>query len=148
MREKGLLQVNIPFLKGDVHLKEALCMDCIFCCGFNFVSGVNHSHFRFGMQQPRRLQCLIIVYQQAVGQDLYFHGEDPIELLNGIFTMLLFIKHCLHASKHPFNSSMVFAGMTSTLRLPPSKVFTFTSRSMAVPMAARKPEVPESPLLP
>ena len=138
MREKGLLQVNIPFLKGDVHLKEALCMDCIFCCGFNFVSGINHSHFRFGIQQPRTL-----------GQDLYFKDFA----LNGIFTVLLFIKHCLHASKHheriaAFNSSMVFAGMTSTVRLPPSKVFTFTSRSMAVPMAAQKVEVPESPLLP
>ena len=37
-----------------------------------------------------------------------------------------------------FNSSMVFVGMTSTVRSPPSKVFTFSSRGMAA-MAARKP---------
>ena len=82
----------------DVNLKEALCMDCICCCGFNFISGVNHSHFRFWMQQPRRLQCLIIIYQQSVGQDLYFDNFA----LNGIFTMLLFIKHILVGGFNPF----------------------------------------------
>ena len=87
----------------DVDLKQALCMDCLCCCGFNFVSGVNDSHLRFGMQQPRRLQGLIIIYQQCVGQDLYF--EDFA--LNGIFTMLLFTEHCLQFfngdSWHGFN---------------------------------------------
>ena len=46
----------------DVDLQEALFMDCLFCRGFNFVSRVNDGHFRFPMQQPRRLQCLIIIY--------------------------------------------------------------------------------------
>ena len=46
--------------------------------------------------------------------------------LNGIFTMLLLIKHCLQlingVCRHDFN--------TSTVRSPPSKVLTFSSWSM------------------
>ena len=46
----------------DVDLEEAFCIDCLFCCGFNFISGVNDSHLRFGVQQPSGLQCLITFY--------------------------------------------------------------------------------------
>ena len=41
---------NFPERTGDIDLKETLCMDCLFRCCFNFVSGVDDSHFRFGMQ--------------------------------------------------------------------------------------------------
>ena len=89
--------------RRDVDLQKALCMDCLFCCCFNFVSAVNDSHFGFVMQQPRRLKCLIIIYWQSVGQDLYYEDLS----LNGIFTMLLFMKHCLQffngVSWHDFN---------------------------------------------
>ena len=77
----------------DVDSEEALHVDAPSCCAFNFVSGVNDSHFGFGIQQPCRLQCLSIVYEQSVRQDLYVDVEDFV--LNGIFTLLSFMKHCL-----------------------------------------------------
>ena len=45
---------------------------------------------------------------------------------------------CFFSWSSAFNSSMVVVGNTSTVRSPPSRVFTFSSRSIAA-MAARKP---------
>ena len=45
---------------------------------------------------------------------------------------------CFFSWSIAFNSSIVFVGMASTVRTPPSKVFTFTSQGMAA-MATRKP---------
>ena len=45
---------------------------------------------------------------------------------------------CFIPRRIAFNSLMVIVGMTSTVRSPPSKVFTFSSHGIAA-MAARKP---------
>ena len=45
---------------------------------------------------------------------------------------------CFFSRSIAFNCSMVFAGMTSRVRTPPSKVFTFSWRGI-VAMAAKKP---------
>ena len=44
---------------------------------------------------------------------------------------------CFFSRSIAFNSSMVFVGKTLTVKTPPSKVLTFTSRTGPVAMAAR-----------
>ena len=59
---------------GDVHLEKALCIDCLFCCSFNFIFGVNNCHFKFIIQQPCSLECLrIALHQCSTNQDFCFH---------------------------------------------------------------------------
>ena len=74
-----------------VHLDKALSMDFRFCCSFNFISGVNNSHFKFTIQQPYSLECLrITMYQWSIKQDFCFE-ESAFDWM----FMLLFTEHRL-----------------------------------------------------
>ena len=58
---------NFPERTGDIDLKETLCMDCLFRCCFNFVSGVDDSQFPFRHAMlARRLLPLLITTKKTI----------------------------------------------------------------------------------